>query len=489
MSQQKTEPGNAYGLKISRRTFISTVVLLLCIMILAGVLTRLIPQGSYQYEQLDGREVIIPGSYTESVGADPLPVWRWFTAPVEVLFTDRAVTAVMIMLFIMLIGGSFLVLEQSGILSHIMYSVIQKFENRKYLLLCVMVLICMLLGSTMGLFEETVTLVPITVALALVLGWDSLVGIGISILAVGFGFAAGTLNPFTVGVAQNLAGLPTFSGLGFRAIFFVIVYGVLVTFILRYAKRIEKDPKKSLMYEQDLAARTHYQSVLDNTSGDDPAKKRATGIFVGALLLVFCYILVAFFVPGLSDYAMPVMAMLFTAGALTAGRTAGLRKGLFKTFLKGVGSIAPSVLLILLAMSVTHIMEVGNILDTLLNFFYLQIAHLSPFVGALALFVLVLILNFFIGGAAAKAFLLIPIIVPLAEMISVTRQTAVQSFILGDGFTNMIYPTNVVLLIALGMIGVPWTRWFRWTWKLQLALLVLSVGAMGVAVWIGYGPY
>lgn len=487
MSRQKTEPGNPSGLKISRNTFIATVVLLLCIMILAGVLTRVIPQGSYQYIEQDGRQVIVPDSYTEVTDSQRLPVWRWFTAPGEVLATDQAVTAVMIMAFIMLIGGSFLVLEQGGILSHIMYSVIHRYEKRKYTLLAVMILICMLLGSTMGLFEETVTLVPITVALALVLGWDSLVGIGMSILAVGFGFAAGTLNPFTVGVAQRLAGLPAFSGLGFRVVLFVLVYLLLAGFMIRYAKKIEKTPQKSLMYAQDIRTRTHYQSVMDQTSGDDPAKKRAARIFVAALLLVFLYIVVAFFVDGMSDYAMPVMAVLFTAGALTAGRAGGLKKGLFKTFLKGVGSIAPSVLLILLAMSVTHIMRVGGILDTILHFFYLQIAHLGPLVGALVIFGLVLLFNFFIGGAA-KAFLLIPIIVPLADMIHITRQTAVQAFVLGDGFTNMIYPTNVVLLIVLGMTGVSWGKWFRWTWKLQLALLVLSVGAMAVAVWTGYGP-
>lgn len=489
MSKNETASNESHGLKISRNTFISTVVLLLCIMILAGILTRVIPQGTYEYVDLDGRQVIVPDSYTQFEESSPLPFWRWFTSPVEVLFTDRATTAIMIMLFITLIGGSFLVLEQSGILNYIMYGVIQKYETRKYVLLALIVFICMLLGSTMGLYEETMTLVPITVALALVLGWDSLVGIGMSILAVGFGFAAGTLNPFTVGVAQNLADVPVFSGLGLRVILFAIIYLLLIAFLLRYAKKIEKDPKKSLVYEQDIVTREHYKGVLDTTSGNDPAKKKATQIFVGAIILVFVYIIIAFFVPVMSDFAMPVMAILFTSGALIAGRVSGMKKGLFKSFLKGAGSIAPSVLLILLAMSVTHIMQEGQILDTILNFFYLKIEHLSPFVGALSIFALVLFLNFFVGGAASKAFLLLPIIVPLADMISITRQTAVQAFVLGDGFTNMIYPTNVVLLIALGMIGIPWTKWFRWTWKLQAALLVLSVATLGIAVWINYGPY
>lgn len=484
----KKEAHTAQGLQVSRKTFLATVLLLLGIMVLAGILTRVLPQGSYDYILEDGRSVILPGSYHET-SAPPLPIWRWFTAPLEVLFTGSATTAVMIMLFILFIGGSFLVLEQSGTLSYMIGGIIRRFEGKKYRLLAIITFVCMLLGSTIGLFEETVTLVPITVALALVLGWDSLVGIGMSVLAVGFGFAAGTLNPFTLGVTQNLADVPVFSGLLLRVVLFAVVYLLLVGFLYLYARRIEKDPAKSSMYKEDLAARQRYQSEIDAVQHDDPAKKKALRVFILALLLVLCYVVTGLFIPGLSDFAMPVMALLFTAGALVAGRVAGITKGLFKTFLKGVGSIAPSVLLILLAMSVTHIMQQGNILGTILHFFYLQIEHLGPYGGALALFALVLLMNFFIGSATAKAFMLIPILIPLADMIGITRQTAIQAFVMGDGFTNMLYPTNVVLLITLGLVGVPYGRWFRWTWKLQLCLLAVSVTTILFCVRIGYGPY
>ena len=513
----------AYGLKINRRTYLGTVMLLISIMILAGILTLILPQGNYTYIEQDGREIIVSGSYREAEEQQKLPVWRWFTAPAEVLGTGQAVTAVMIMLFILLVGGSFLVLEQSGILSHLMYGVIrrcgdgdllsdhtrdplQKTETEggipgksltgthralsgKYRLMGVMVLVCMLLGSTMGLFEETVTLVPITVALALVLGWDSLVGIGMSILSVGFGFAAGTFNPFTLGVTQKLADLPMFSGILFRIVFFLIIYVLLYLFLYRYAKQIETDPTRSKVYEQDIAARTRYRDDLSRVNAGDPDKRRAILFFLAALCLVFAYVTAGFFVPALQEFSMPVMAVLFTAGALISGRIAGLRKGLFSVFLRGMGSIAPSVLLILLAMSVTHIMREGNIIDTILNFFYHRIEGLGTYGGAIALFALVLVLEFFISGSASKAFLLIPIVIPLAEMIGITRQTAVQAFVLGDGFANMLFPTNVVLLITLGIAGIPYGHWFKWTWKLQLALFILSVITVTIAVAIGYGPF
>lgn len=481
--------GAEYGLKIGRRTFIGTLVLLLAIMIFVGILTYVIPQGAYQYELVDGRSVIIPDSYAASAEKAPVPVWRWLTAPFEVLGTAKGITAATIIVFILLVGGSFLVLEKSGILSHIMYGVITRYENQKYRLLTVMVFVCMFLGSGIGMFEETVTLVPICVALSLILGWDSLVGIGMSVLSVGFGFAAGMFNPFTVGIVQQLAGLPAFSGILFRAVFFLTAFFLVWLFLSRYAHKIEKNPELSMMYERDFALRERYKESLKEVNTDDPGKKRGSRIFIGALLMVLAYVIAGLFVSALSDYSMPVMAIGFTVGSIFAGRSAGLKKGIGKVFLNGVLSIAPSVLLILLAMGVTHIMEQGGIIDTILNFFYLKVEALGPYGGVIALLFLVLLVEFFISSSTAKAFLLIPIIIPLADMIGITRQTAAQALILGDGFTNMIYPTNVVLLIILGIVGVPYARWFKWTWKIQLALLGLSVISLIIAVGIGYGPY
>ncbi|GHU71078.1 C4-dicarboxylate ABC transporter [Spirochaetia bacterium] len=479
----------SYGMKIGRRTFLGALFLLVGIMILAGVLTRVIPQGVYRYQNVDGRSVIVPGTYEVRAGAAPLPVWRWATAPVEVLGSSKAVIAITIILFIMILVGSFSVLEQSGLLSYIIYTVIRKFGDKKYRLLAIMVFICMVMGSFLGIMEEIVTLAPITVALALMLGWDSLVGVSMSVLAVSFGFAAGTLNPFTVGVAQNLAELPLFSGFLFRLVFFAATYGILIFFLLRYAKKIDAHPEKSPMFSRDAEIRQHYQDSLNEHREYGAEKKQALMIFTAALVLVFGYIAAGFFVPVLSDYIMPVMALFFMTGALIAGRVAGLKGKIAKTFFKGVGSAIPSAILILLAMSVTHIMEKGNIIDTILFYFYTGIENLSPLAGALAIYAVVLFLEFFIAGASAKAFLLIPIIIPLCDMIGITRQTAVQSFILGDGFTNMFYPTNVLLLITLGIANIPYSTWFRWIWKMLLALFAVSAVAILAAVSIGYGPF
>ncbi|MDR3146652.1 MAG: AbgT family transporter [Treponema sp.] len=479
-----------YGLKIGRRTFLGALGLLLCIMVLAGILTQVIPRGLYQYEDLQGRKVIVPGTYRVLEGGSPLPVWRWFTAPFEVFGEPAGVTAVSIMIFIMLLVGSFLVLEHSSILPYLIHGVIHRFGGKKYRLLAIMVLICMAMGSFLGLLEETVTLVPITIALSLMLGWDSLVGVGMSVLSVGFGFAAGTFNLFTIGLAQKLAELPLFSGILFRLIFFGVTYGVMLLFLIPYAKKVEAHPEKSPMFDRDEPMRRHYQDSLKGERTYGPEKKRGLIAFLAAMILVFCYIIASFFVNSLSDYVMPVMAIAFTGGSLIAGRIAGLRWGnIGKTFFKGIAGILPSLLLILLAVSVTHIMEQGKIIDTILHFFYEAVEGFGPYAGAAAIFVLVLFLELFMAGASAKAFLLMPIIVPLADLIGITRQTAVQAFSMGDGFTNMLYPTNVLLIIILGIANIPYSRWFRWIRKPILALLALSALALFVAVAIRYGPY
>ena len=486
-SASQNESESAIGLNISVKTFVGTIALLLGILILVGILTHVIPQGSYEYVVEDGREVIVPGTYAVLADADPLPIWRWFTAPFEVLGTEKAPTAIMLMLFILFIGGSFMVLEKSGILNYLIFSIVDRFGEKKYTLLAVISLVCMLLGSTMGIFEETITLVPITIALAVMLKWDTLVGIGMSILAVGVGFSAATLNPFTIGITQTLAGVPIFSGFLFRIVVMVVAYLMLMAFLITYAKKIEKNPEKSLTHEADHSKRERYEAQFRGTFEKDAKVARGLIAFVGALGVVFLYIFVGFFVQGLSDYAMPVMAIGFAGGALLAAKIAGYKK-IALTFLKGIGGIAPSILLILLAMGITHIMETGKIIDTILEFFFNQMSGMGPFVGIIMLFALILIMDFFVGSATAKAFLLIPIIIPLSDMMGITRQSAIQAFALGDGFTNMIYPTNVVLLITLGVAGVSYAKWIRWTWKIQLGLIALSVIVLLIAVKINFGP-
>jgi len=194
------------GTRIGRRAFVSAALILLALMMLAGILTRLVPAGAYQRVLQNGREVLDPASF-RLTQARPLPIWRWFTAPVEVLGSSDALMVITIILFILLVGGSFAVLDRAGVIRSIIAGIVHRFRSRRYVLIAIVCLFFMAMGAFLGIFEEMVPLIPIVVTLAWSLGWDSLTGLGMSLLATGFGFSAAVANPFSIGVAQRIAGL------------------------------------------------------------------------------------------------------------------------------------------------------------------------------------------------------------------------------------------------------------------------------------------
>ncbi len=481
------------GIRIGKRTFISTVCVLLAVMICAGILTLVLPQGSYERVMVGGYEEIVPESYTITEGAK-LPVWRWFTAPFEVLVGSDGMMAIMIILFLVFIGGTFLVLDKSGVMRYMLVSVTKKMRNRKYVLLAAMTLCCMAIGSTMGIFEEFAPLVPIVVGLSLALGWDSFVGLGMSILAVGYGFSVGTFNPFSILVAQKLAGLPIFSGLLFRIGAFLLFYGILVTFLVLYAKKIDKNPQKSLCWESDKYLREKYRYDENDGTTENRGLKKAMWVFIGAFGLIFLYITISLILlyngnGTLTDYTMPVMVVLLTAGGLVAGKVSKYaEKGLFKDFGKGMLAMAPGALLIVMAMAAKQIVLAGGVMDTILHEAYGLMSGVGKYQAILMVFGFVLVLEFFISSASAKAFIVIPLVVPFASLLGLTRQTLVQSYCFADGFTNMFFPTNAALLIVLGLVNVSYGKWVKWGWKLTLATVAACVGLLLLAVKIGYGP-
>ncbi len=534
------------GLSLNKKTIIGICALLVGIMIFAGVLTQVMPRGEYyvypsgSYQLADGRVVCVPddefvyesgdgatynyseycaeiSKYTDItvVGQIPstipqndetvkdisgmiidgtyhsidykMPIWKILFSLILVFGSDNVTTGIAIILFIVLIGGTFLILDERGILKYIMAVIIRKFEKKKYFLLCIMVFICMLLSSASGILEESVTLVPIAVAIALALGWDSFVGLGISLVAIAFGFTAATFNPFNVVTVQKLAGVPVFSGLWLRIIIFALVYAVLVGFLVVYAKKIEKNPKKSLSYETDLKLREKF-NVEDSISMlSDPKVKKATRAFVLCLCGVIVCIILDFVLNMSGMISMPGMALLFTIGGLTAGRFSGLRgKELLGGFWRGIKTIAPAIPLIFFILAITYILDEGMIIHTILNYVYNLIEGVSPFSAILMLFLFVVVLEFFIGSGTAKAFLIMPIIAPLSQLVGISGNSVVVSFCLADGFTNLLYPTSGIMIIAIGLVNISYGKWLRFSWKLFALEGVVAVAVMLFAVAVNY---
>ena len=470
------------GINLNKKTILVICILLAAIMAFAGVLTQTMPRGVYEYDA-DGN--IINGTYTPI--DEKMPIWKIFLAPLLVFTTSNALTGVAIILFITIIGGTFLILDKCGILKYIMAVIIDKFGSKKYLLLNMMILACMILSSTAGILEESVTLVPIAVAISLALGWDSFVGLGISLIAVAFGFTAATFNPFNVATVQRLAGLPIFSGLGFRLLVFAVVYLILAGFITFYAKKIEKNPKKSLCYETDIALREKYKLDENLSVLTDPNTKKAAKAFIFCLCGVLAGILIDFIAKTEGMISMPAMAVLFAVGGLLAGKFSGLNgKELARSFGDGIKTVAPIIPLILIILSITYILDQGNVIPTILNFVYNLIGGMTPYTAILVLFAFIVILEFFVGSGTAKAFLIMPIVLPLADMVGVTHQSVALAFCLGDGFTNLLYPTSGIMIIAIGLVNVSYIKWLKFSWKLFALEGVASIAMMLLAVAINY---
>ena len=390
-------------LEASEKSFITAIAVIFLMMVLTYGLTFIIPGGG-------------------------IPFWKWILSPVLVLFGEDNGSLIAILALLVVLGGVFNTLDKFGVLRLLLDKITGKFGKQRRVLLAVIPLFFMALGSAAGSYEECVPLVPVVVALSIRLGWDALTGLGMSVLAVGCGFAAGVCNPFTIGVAQELAGLPMFSGMWLRVISFVCIYLVLMIFLFWHAKKVEKP-----MNLQDL---------------ENPQKKK-----------------------GINNI-MPSSGSRLWKVTLT--------------FKDGVVSVLPGVLLILMANSIRFTMMEGNILDPILQGAIALADGLPRWSVILFIYGMVLALNFFIPSGSAKAFLLMPLIVPLAQAFDISAQLCVMAFAFGDGFSNVFYPTNPVLLISLGLANTSYGDWAKWSGKFQLVNLVLTSALLLFGLAIGY---
>lgn len=474
------------------KAFAQSALILGGILLFAAMLTHIVPTGTYQRELLDGREQIVPGSFTYTQGSGGFAWWLVPLAPILVLGSPDGLTALVIAAFILMVGGAFSILQNAGVLQAAIQQLVKRFANRKYSLLWGISLFFMLLGAFFGLFEEVVPLIPISIALAYALGWDSLTGLGMSILATNLGFSAAISNPFTIGIAQKLAGLPLFSGFGLRAVIFTVVYLLLMIFLTRHARKIERNPQASPLYEADRARREADggRGVVALPESNAASLRAALTWFLVSLVLVLALLLSAPWVAGLVDVSLPLVGVLFLVGGIGAGIRAGHSwRTVMGWLAHGAVGIAPGILLIFMAVSVKYVIVEGQILDTLLFWASQSLVNLPPASAALLIYFLALGLEFFISSGSAKAFLLMPILLPFADLMNVTRQTMVLAYCFGDGFSNLAYPTSAVLWIALGLTPVSYTRWLRWTAGLWAALIVVSLAFVWLAAQIGYGPF
>ncbi len=482
----KNKSSDSPGLSLNKKTMAMIAVVLIVILALIGILTQVLPRGEYRMIMKNGYAAIVDGTY-HTLDDYKMPVWKIVLSPILCLGSSQAGTGIAIILIIVLIGGAFLILDKCGILKYIMATLIKRYSNKKYTLMAVVIFVCMLLSSTAGILEESITLVPIAVAVSLAMGWDSLVGLGLSLVSIAWGFTAATFNPFNVVTVQKLSGLEPFSGLWLRLIVFLGVYLILFLFLYSYAKKIEKNPRKSPVYESDKALRERYtltdaEEILNNRD-----IRKGTKAFLICILIDVAFIILDFAFGLGGGLSLPAMAVLFTTGGLLAGYFTGLRgKKLASSFLQGAKTIAPAIPIIIFVIAISYVLNEGKIMHTVLYNIYNVMKDMSPYTAIVMIFLIIAFLEFFIGSGTAKAFLIIPLIAPLSDLIGISRQSVVTTFCIADGFTNLLYPTNGLMVIAIGLVGVTYGKWIKWSWKLFVAEFGFSALIMMLMVAINY---
>lgn len=460
------------GLNISVKSFITAILVILVLMILTYVLTIVLPAGVFERYTDESGNVVINTEGEFSYVEGGISFGKWLLSPILVLGATGSGALIAVIVFLLVIGGVFTALDKCGLIKYMLDKMVARFARVRYRLMAIIALFFMTLGALVGSFEECVPLVPLVVALSVNLGWDALLGVGMSLLAIGCGFASGVCNPFTVGVAQQLAGLPMFSGAWLRILSFVLIYLLLITFLRIYAKKIEKPVG-------DIVSEKKYEKT--------EKMDKALICFCAILGVGIVTILCSGFIPALQDYTMIIVAVMFLLAGVISCLVSGMGgKTFFKSALGGVVGVLPAVLMILMASSIKYTLEEAMVMDTILHGAVGLASNLPGWTVILFIYLIVLTMNFFIPSGSAKAFMLIPLIVPIANIFDISAQLCIVAFAFGDGFSNVFYPTNPALLISLGLADVSYGKWFKWSWKFQLLNLVLTSVILLFGLYVGY---
>lgn len=400
-----------------------------------------------------------------------ISILKFVLSPILVLGSDSGVTTIAICIFLLIIGGISNCLNKCGFIEYMLNKTVSKYGKQRYKLLFIIIFFFMALGALIGSFEEVVPIVPIVVTLMLNLGFDKMVGISISLLAVGCGFASGLFNPFNVGVAQGIAGLPLFSGVSLRLISFILIYILLSICVYVYAKKVD----------------TSYELESRNNYVYDEIKEKALKLFIIIFSIGILLVLSSSILTFLQDYTIIIIALTFLISGILAMIKMNVSKNDRLTYFKeGALDIAPSIILILMAASIKYIMDESGAINTIVKYLIDMASGMNSIELILFIYFICLFLEVFVPSGSAKAFLLMPLVLPVAAKFGISSQLVILAYAFGDGFSNVFYPTNPALIICLGLVNVDYRDWFRYSWKFQLLNLVLTGGILLLGLAISY---
>ena len=444
-----------------------TLVVVGSLILLVLVLSWLVPSGEFQRADrllAGGNHVRVPVPGTYAVLPKVfLGLQSVLLAPIRGFLDGGALIA-----FLLIIGGTFQIFQETGAVDIGIQRLVAGLRRKpalEGLIIPVLMIVFSLAGAVFGMAEELIPFVAISITLARGLGYDSIVGVAIPFLGAATGFACAFFNPFTVGIAQGIAAVPLYSGLAYRVVCWAVVMTAVIAYVMRYARKVRRDPESSPVRDLDLA-RPHVE-----TGGEAPAlggrRALVLGVFLAALgLLVF----------GVLEYHwdMEAIAALFLGTGVVIGLVAGMGPSrIAQSFVAGAKDMVGVVLIVACARALLVIATDARIMDTLLLAGARAIQVLPRGLTAQVMFLVQCVINFFIHSGTAQAALTMPVMAPLSDLVGVTRQTCVYSFTLSE-LINPVLPTSAVTMGVLGAAHLPWDRWARWFLPLMLMLMALA---------------
>lgn len=451
--------------------FPTTIVLLFMIMIAVLILTWIVPSGQFERIELDGRTVVVPDSYTK-IDNNPQNIFSLFTAIPKGFKEVES-----IVFFIFVVGGAFYIINETGIINAWLKKIIKVFNGKEYLAITIIMLVLGFAGTTIGLKEETLMMIPLGIAMANAFGFDDLTGVAMISLGAAFGFYTAVINPFSLGIAQEIAELPLFSGIKLRLIMFVVYWIITSSYVVIYARKIKKNPNKYI--DANLIFEEQKSNVEPNNFILWSVTLVVLSTFAIILFGVFKY-----------DWFIVEIGACFLIMSLICGLLNGKSfNQVSDSMIIGMGELIEPAMVVVFARAILVIMEDGLILDTIVNYLTNIVSGFPGIIAAMGFYVIQILINFVIPASTGQAATTMPIMTPIADSVGITRQTAVLAYMLGSGFMDSIIPTAGVLMAQLSIGKIDYKRWVKFAAPLVAIWMLVGVLFLGVAYYIGYGPF
>lgn len=468
--------------KKKKREFPSSLVIIFIFILIAVALTWVVPSGQYDrvLNEATGRMVVDPTSfhYIDNIRVN---VFQMFQA-----FSQGMQDAGWVVFMIMLIGGGLEIVLSTKALDNLLGRFAQKTQKFGIIMVPVTIVLFSIFGCVVSLQEIYIAFGILMITFARAMGFDALTGCIMLSYGQMIGFISGEFNAFAVGTAQGIIGLPMYSGLGYRIVIHIILLILTLPFFYQYARRIKADPTKSLCYEQELAAKASgYSGAADMSDYKLTGKQKIILLTLLAGLVFIAYASVTSCVN--VQTATPAV---FVIVGLVAGIVYGYSPNkIGELFAQGCKSMILGALIVGLSRAVSVILDWGVVSDTIVYSVCSLLEAAPKALTSIAIYIFTAILNFLNGSGSGKAALLMPILAPIGDVLEIRQQLLVIAYSFGDGITNLLSPTNPLVMVPLGMAGIGYGQWIKATWKPTVVMLIVAVPILIVLSFMNVGPF